>query len=195
MGAVATEAEVAALWLAVVRAGGAVGFPADAPPEAIVSAAAALIADVAAGREDLLVERAAGEVTGLVRGEVKGPVVGEVNGPVNRELAGAANGALVGMVALRPASGAVYAHRAELRKLMVHPALQRSGAGGRLLTRALEHARARGLRQVRLSTRGGTHLPDYYRRRGWVEVGRFPGALQIGPGDFRDEYWFQYDLA
>ncbi|MCX2729424.1 GNAT family N-acetyltransferase [Saccharopolyspora sp. NFXS83] len=103
--------------------------------------------------------------------------------------------ALLGMVLLRRQKGPVHRHRAEVRKLMVRPERQRTGTGGRLLARAVEHARQLGLRQLLLATRGGTHLPDCYRRQGWTEVGRFPAALHVAPGDFRDEHWFQYDLV
>ncbi|GAB3588369.1 hypothetical protein GCM10027445_69360 [Amycolatopsis endophytica] len=159
----ATAIEVARLWLAVTRSGGAAGFPADAPSKHVTAAADALLADVGAGHAHLLGERT--------------------------------DGVLTGIVVLRPGAGAVFEHRAELSKLMVHPGHQRSGTGRRLLDRAIGRARALGLRQLRLSTRGGTHLPEYYRRAGWTEVGRFPAALQIAPGDFRDEHWFQYDLG
>ena len=43
-----------------------------------------------------------------------------------------------------------------------------------------------GLERLSLSARGGVGLEDFYRKVGWVEVGRWPGALRIAPGDDRD---------
>jgi acetyltransferase len=103
-------------------------------------------------------------------------------------------GRLVGTVMLRPGAGPVIAHRVELQKLMIHPDLQGGGRGGRMLARAVERARELGYAQLRLSTRGGTPLPAFYERHGWTQVGLFPRALLVAPGDLRDEHWFQYDL-
>ncbi|MCA1190670.1 GNAT family N-acetyltransferase [Saccharopolyspora sp. 6V] len=157
-----TTTEVADLWRAVVRAGGAIGFPVDAPAELVAEAAAGELRDVGSGRQELLVERD--------------------------------GGLLVGMVLVCGKEGQVFRHRAEVRKLIVHPGWQRGGIGRRLLARAVERARDLGFRQLVLATRGGTHLPEFYRRQGWAEVGRFPAALQVAPGDFRDEHWFQREL-
>jgi acetyltransferase len=150
------------LWLAVVRAGGAVGFPVDAPEAEVRDAARQAADDVATGRLELLV---ATDAAGLA-----------------------------GAVFLRRGSGAVVAHRAEVLRLMVRPDLQGRGLGRALLDAAATHARALGLAQLLLSTRGGTSLPGYYAALGWTEVGRFPAALRVGPGDMRDEHWFQLDL-
>jgi hypothetical protein len=43
-----------------------------------------------------------------------------------------------------------------------------------------------GLEQLRLEARGGEGLEDFYRRLGWQEIGRWPGALRFDHGD-RDE--------
>ncbi|QJY47152.1 GNAT family N-acetyltransferase [Pseudonocardia broussonetiae] len=102
--------------------------------------------------------------------------------------------ALVGTVFLRPGTGPRMTHRADVVRLMVDPGLQGRGWGGALLDAAAAHARRLGLRQLRLSTRGGTALPAFYAARGWTEVGVFPDALQLHPGEFRDEHWFQLAL-
>ena len=106
-----------------------------------------------------------------------------------------AAGDLDGVVFLRPGTDPRTAHRADVLRLMVHPAGQGRGLGRRLLEAAADHARALGLEQLLLSARGGTTLPAFYARLGWTPVGVFPGALRLGPGDLRDEHWFQLRLA
>ncbi|GAA1846850.1 hypothetical protein GCM10009836_28020 [Pseudonocardia ailaonensis] len=102
--------------------------------------------------------------------------------------------ALAGVVFLQPGVGPVVAHRATVLRLMVHPDRQGEGFGARLLSAAGDRARSLGLEQLILSARGGTGLPELYRHLGWTEVGRFPRALRVGPGDVRDEHWFQLEL-
>jgi hypothetical protein len=56
------------------------------------------------------------------------------------------------------------------------------------MNRARQVAReAMGLEQLHLAARGGMGLEDFYSRLGWQEIGRWPGALRLGPGDDRDE--------
>jgi acetyltransferase len=64
------------LWLAVTRAGGAVGFPADAPAADVRAAAVDSVADVRAGRKQLIVLEAGPALVGTVFVErAVGPVV------------------------------------------------------------------------------------------------------------------------
>ena len=44
-----------------------------------------------------------------------------------------------------------------------------------------------GLEQLHLAARGGMGLEHFYARLGWREIGRWPGALRLAPGDDRDE--------
>ncbi|MCW0214694.1 MAG: GNAT family N-acetyltransferase [Pseudonocardia sp.] len=150
------------LWLAVTRAGGAVGFPPDAPEQDIRDKAAGTVADVRAGRAHML-------------------ALGD-------------DGELDGVVFVVPGQGAVLGHRGTVVRLMVRPDLQGKGDGGALLEAAARLATTLGLEQLLLSARGGTGLPEFYRRQGWTQVGLFPGALRLGPDDLRDEYWFQKRL-
>jgi acetyltransferase len=152
------------LWVAVTRAGGAVGFPPDAPEAEIRALAVSTLDAVAEGRLHML---------------ALGPAGGD---------------GLVGTVFLQPGAGPVVAHRATVLRLMIDPGRQRGGLGALLLAAAADHARTLGLDQLLLSARGGTGLPEFYVRQGWTEVGRFPGALRVGPGDVRDEHWFQLTL-
>jgi GNAT superfamily N-acetyltransferase len=103
-------------------------------------------------------------------------------------------GELVGAVFLRRGPKATVRHRADVVRLMVHPDLQGRGWGKALLDAVVAHATAIGLEQLLLSARGGTSLPEFYAKQGWGQVGLFPDALRIGPGDLRDEHWFQLRL-
>jgi acetyltransferase len=153
-------AELAALWLAVTRTGGAVGFVQDAPAAELRAAAAAVIDDVRAGRQQLF------------------------------EIRTGTPGVLAGTVFLRRGVGTVFEHRADVLRLMVHPDLAGRGWGRALLTAAVEHAASSGLELLLLSTRGGTGLPALYARLGWTRVGVVPGGLRLAPDDARDEHLF-----
>ncbi|WP_219419505.1 GNAT family N-acetyltransferase [Pseudonocardia nigra] len=157
-----TATALGTLWLAVTRAGGAVGFAPDAPEDEIHAAAEQAIEDVRAERQQLI-------------------VIG-------------ADDVFIGTVFLRRGAGPVVAHRATVLRLMVHPDLQGRGWGKALLDAAVAHATDLGLEQLRLSVRGGTDLLTFYPKLGWTEVGVFPAALRLGPGDVRDEHWFQLQL-
>lgn len=78
-------------------------------------------------------------------------------------------------------------HWRTLKRLMVTPAWQRGGLGSLLLGAAADAARQNGWSGLRVTVRGGMGLEDFYRRNGYREVGRLPGAIRVGPGDDRDE--------
>ncbi len=151
------------LWLAVTRAGGAVGHVPDEPEAHVRADAADAVAEVVAGRQHLLAVRDGA-------------------------------GGLDGVVFLRPGVGPRIAHRADVLRLMVHPAAQGRGLGRALLGAAADRARALGLEQLLLSARGGTDLPALYARLGWTQVGVLPGGVRLSADDARDEHWFQLRL-
>ncbi|WP_407939778.1 GNAT family N-acetyltransferase [Motilibacter deserti] len=85
-------------------------------------------------------------------------------------------------------------HWATVARLMVAPQEQGTGCGRALLEGAHDVARRLGLEALRLSARGGLGLEGFYERLGYVEIGRFPKAIRVAPGDDRDEVFFHIPL-
>ena len=75
---------------------------------------------------------------------------------------------------------------------MVRPGSQGRGCGAALMREAAVVASELGLAGLQASVRDG--LDGFYRRLGYREVGRVPGALRIAPGDDRDELFMWLDL-
>ncbi len=144
-------------WIEVTNAGGAAGFP--FPPVGDVE-----VAPVADG----LIEALDPERSRLLMA---------VDGDV-----------AVGWVLLRRDPSPLVAHRGDIRHLQTHPAYRGRGIGAALMREARRIARDDlGLEQLHLAARGGMGLEDFYGRLGWREVGRWPNALRLSPGDTRDE--------
>ena len=79
------------------------------------------------------------------------------------------------------------AHWRVLRRVMVHPDRQGYGYGLALMREAERIGRRIGCDALHVTVRGGLGLEEFYKRLGYREVGRLPGALRVGPGDDRDE--------
>lgn len=79
------------------------------------------------------------------------------------------------------------AHWCVLKRVMVHPDRQGFGYGQALLREAERFARKIGWEALHLTVRDGRGVEAFYRRLGYREVGRLPGALRVGPDDDRDE--------
>jgi GNAT superfamily N-acetyltransferase len=82
---------------------------------------------------------------------------------------------LVGTVTLRFASAPNQTHRAEVEKLLVHPAARRRGVARALMARAEVEAWNAGRTLLTLDTRAGDAAERLYRSTGWREAGRIPG--------------------
>jgi GNAT superfamily N-acetyltransferase len=82
---------------------------------------------------------------------------------------------LVGTVMLEFASSPNQPHRAEVQKLLVHPAARRRGVAGALMARLELEARRVGRTLLTLDTRAGDAAEALYRATGWHEAGRIPG--------------------
>ena len=78
-------------------------------------------------------------------------------------------------------------HWATVLRVQVHPTFQGRGLGRVLMTGVHDIARTRGLEFLRLTARGGTGVDGFYRRLGYQEHGRLPGAVRVAAGDDRDE--------
>lgn len=65
-------------------------------------------------------------------------------------------------------------HRAEARKLLVHPAARRKGIGRALMNALETEARRRNRSLITLDTRTGDHAEPLYRSLGYATVGVIP---------------------
>lgn len=90
-------------------------------------------------------------------------------------LAASADGTLVGTVQLDWDTPPNQPHRAEARKLLVHPEQRRRGVA-RLLMAELEHrASSLGRTLITLDTRAGDSAEPLYRSLGYAVAGVIPG--------------------
>jgi GNAT superfamily N-acetyltransferase len=79
-------------------------------------------------------------------------------------------------------------HWVWLYTVMVHPRHQGKGYGRDLLAAAERAARGiDGVDAIRINCRGGEGLERFYGSCGYKEVGRIPDAIQVSPGDRRDD--------
>jgi GNAT superfamily N-acetyltransferase len=82
---------------------------------------------------------------------------------------------LVGTVMLEFASSPNQPHRAEVQKLLVHPAARRRGVARALMGRLEAEALRAGRTLLTLDTRADDAAETLYRGMGWHPVGRIPG--------------------
>jgi RimJ/RimL family protein N-acetyltransferase len=78
-------------------------------------------------------------------------------------------------------------HGRWLYRVMVDPARQGRGLGLLLMAGMHRLAREDGVELLQLGVRSGSGASRFYARCGYVEVGRVPGAIRVGPGDDRDD--------
>jgi GNAT superfamily N-acetyltransferase len=153
----ALRQDIITCWIMVSNAGGAAGFP--FPP-----VDAGIVAPVA---DDL--------IAGLSPDR-------------SRLIVAGAGDVLAGWVHLQRHPHPVVAHWGTISHLQTLPAFRGQGVGSALMRSARQIARQEiGLEQLHLAARGGMGLERFYARLGWREIGRWPGALRLAPGDDRDE--------
>jgi RimJ/RimL family protein N-acetyltransferase/ribosomal protein S18 acetylase RimI-like enzyme len=79
------------------------------------------------------------------------------------------------------------AHVRWLFRFMVDPDLWGRNLGRLLMCGLHRIARGDGVEIALLGYRSGTGVSRFYARNGYVEVGRNPGTIRVGPGDDRDD--------
>jgi GNAT superfamily N-acetyltransferase len=152
-------------WVAVTNTGGAVGFP--FPP--------VNVGDVA---------------------PVADALIGALHPDRTRLLLALDGEALAGWVALICNPSPFVAHWASVQRLQTHPSYRGRGIGAALMRRLHQIARDElDLEQLHLEARGGMGLEVFYARLGWREIGRWPRALRVAPGDDRDEVLMLFELT
>jgi GNAT superfamily N-acetyltransferase len=90
-------------------------------------------------------------------------------------LAAWADGTLAGTVTIDCDMPQNQTHRADIAKVLVHPAARRRGIARALMARAEAAARARNRDLLVLDTKEGDAAEPLYRSLGWHEAGRIPG--------------------
>lgn len=133
---------------------------------------------------------AVGFVSGATTEDIAPVLDGYVDGLEAGHTVGVAlnspEGELIGFGFVVAAAGALIGHSATLERVMTDPARRGRNFGALLMAGLHRAARERGTELVTLDYRGGTGLGEFYRRHGYTEVGRVPGAIRVAPGDDRD---------
>ncbi|MFC3504764.1 GNAT family N-acetyltransferase [Micromonospora krabiensis] len=119
---------------------------------------------------------------------------GVTDGP-DRLLLGYADDRLVAALVFTDNRFHLKTHWCVLKRVMVHPDTQGKGYGLALMREAERLGRDLGLAALHVTVRDGLGLTDFYRRLGYREIGRLPGALRVAPGDDRDEVLMWLDLT
>jgi GNAT superfamily N-acetyltransferase len=103
-------------------------------------------------------------------------------------------GAIIGTVQYELGHFPTSRHRAEVAKLMVHPASRRLGIARRLMERLEHDAIASGVELFVLDTRPGEPVLYLYEALGYVRTGYVPAWLKHADGTYRDSV-FCYKTA
>lgn len=85
------------------------------------------------------------------------------------------------------------AHRAEISKLLVHPAARRQGVARRLMQLAEQKAWEKGLSLLVLDTRSGDIASQLYLAMGWESAGEIPNYAIATEGRL-DPTTFMYKI-
>ncbi|WP_410813275.1 GNAT family N-acetyltransferase [Micromonospora sp. 067-2] len=119
---------------------------------------------------------------------------GITDGP-DRLLVGYAGDRLMAVLIFCDNRFALKAHWCVLKRVMVHPEAQGTGYGSALMREAARLGRELGREALHVTVRDGLGLDGFYRRLGFREIGRLPGALRVAAGDDRDEILMWLDLT
>ncbi len=102
------------------------------------------------------------------------------------------NGRIVGSVQLDYDTPPNQPHRAEVRKLLVHPDHRRQGIARDLMREIESHARALGRSLLTLDTRTGDTAEPLYASLGYATAGVLPGWCRDTLTDRLDATTFMY---
>lgn len=105
-------------------------------------------------------------------------------------LAGWVDGTLAGTVTLDLDTPPNQPHRADVAKLLVHPAGRRRGLARALMARLEAEATAAGRKLLVLDTKEGDAAEPLYRAMGWTEAGRIPDFAMNGDGSLAATIFF-----
>jgi GNAT superfamily N-acetyltransferase len=97
---------------------------------------------------------------------------------------------VVGTVSLVPAPLPNARHRAEVAKLLVHPAARRRGLARQLLVAAEARAMDLGRTLLVLDTVTGSAAASLYAATGWTEVGTVPAYAALPDGSLAPTTFF-----
>lgn len=105
------------------------------------------------------------------------------------------DGALAGTVMVDLDLPPNQTHRAEIQKLLVHPAARRLGVAQALMAAAESEAAAAGRTLLTLDTCTGHGAEILYREAGWTEVGVIPGFAREADGTLGATTFFYKTLS
>ena len=169
------------LWVAASNAGGAIDFAGPVTSAQVAPVLDAALAPIRAGR-DLLIT-----VTVPPPPPPHDDTGCEDTGRDDTGLVDPAGPRLVATAVLAGNGSPLQQHWRTVTRVMVHSTWQGRGLGRQVMARADDVAADLGLGQLRLGARSGLGLEDFYRRCGYVEIGRHVAAIRLGPGQDRDE--------
>ncbi|MGH3417819.1 MAG: GNAT family N-acetyltransferase [Actinocrinis sp.] len=122
--------------------------------------------------------------TGLAAGAAK---AGQVTAPDETAQHALGKGRLAGLAVMTDGQFQLADHWRKVKRVMVHPDFQGLGYGTRLMAEVERVGLEMGLEMLTLDCRGGTGNEEFYKKCGYSEYGRLPGALRLSADDYRDQ--------
>ena len=100
---------------------------------------------------------------------------------------GVVDGRVEAMGLWRRDSEPIFPHLADVTQVMAHPGARGLGLGSLVMSGLITRAREAGLETLTLGVRGNNHgAIDLYRSLGFVEWGRLPNVVEVGPDRYDD---------
>jgi GNAT superfamily N-acetyltransferase len=116
-----------------------------------------------------------------------GRMVASLNPSSQMLLVAVDEGVLDGWLLLERNENPLTAHWARISRVQTTLAARGRGIGHAMMDEVVRMATELSLEQLHLELRAGQGLEGFYEFCGWSEVGRWPSALRLRPGDDRDE--------